>query len=197
MQALAESIDLAEEVLASMTAMTQVCLETRRDDNALAYAHQALKLGEERDPERYVPVLRSLLARAYASSDPEAGILLADQAAAELHDIPVPRRTQVQMALATAYLTLGKKEQARSMARTVLQTAGSRGFRLLSLEARALLASLGTEGEAATHRAVGQELARDFTTGLSPEMARSFARRPFLKWLDDPVQDAPPAPKAI
>ena len=63
------------------------------------------------------------------------------------------------------------------MARTVLQTAGSRGFRLLSLEARALLASLGTEGDAATHRAVGQELARDFTTGLSPEMARSFARR--------------------
>ena len=71
-----------------------------------------------------------------------------------------------------------------------MQTAGSRGFRLLSLEARALMAHLTDGEEQKTHRSVGQELARDFTAALAPEMARSFARRPFLKYFEDP----PPAP---
>ena len=69
-------------------------------------------------------------------------------------------------------------------ARSVQQTAGSRGFRLLSLEARALMAHLAESPERETHQAVGQELARDFTSSLSPEMARAFARRPFLKFLE-------------
>ena len=44
---------------------------------------------------------------------------------------------------------------------------------------------LVTEGEEQRmHVAVGQELARDFTGGLAPEMARAFARRPFLRALD-------------
>ena len=64
---------------------------------------------------------------------------------------------------------------ARAIARTVVQTAGSRGFRLWSLEARALMAHLAEEADAATHRAVGQELAKDFTSGLSPDMARILA----------------------
>jgi len=66
-----------------------------------------------------------------------------------------------------------------------MQTAGSRGFRLWSLESRALMAHLTEDDEAATHRAVGQELARDFTSGLSPDMARAFARRPFLRFLEE------------
>ena len=73
-----------------------------------------------------------------------------------------------------------------------MQTAGARGFRLLSLEARALMTRL-THGETArTHRAVGQELARDFTSRLSPEMANAFAHRLFLKHLDG---DATPPPR--
>jgi hypothetical protein len=67
----------------------------------------------------------------------------------------------------------------------VLQLAGSRGFRLVSLEARALMTQISTGEEQATHRAVGQELARDFTHGMPPEMMRAFSRRPFLPYLDD------------
>jgi hypothetical protein len=101
------------------------------------------------------------------------------------------------LALAWGWKAVGDAERARARARTVLQTAGSRGFRLLSLEARALMAQLTVDEEQQTHRQVGQELARDFTSTLSAEMARSFARRPFLKHLDDPAHEAPlraPAP---
>ena len=193
---IAKEIGLTEEVLATQAALAQVHLETRKDKVAANFATSALNLGKERDPERYVPILQALAARALASSDSSRARGLADESEAALADIPIPRRTQVQLALAWAWLALGDARKARQTARTVLQTAGSRGFRLWSLEARALMAYL-TEGEdAATHRAVGQELARDFTSGLSPEMANSFARRPFLKWLDDPESENPEADQA-
>ncbi|MEQ1500891.1 MAG: protein kinase [Myxococcota bacterium] len=182
--ATAVEIDLSEEILASLVALTQLALERGRLDDARAYAVRGLEVVARRDPERYQPVLEAQLARAEAGRDPAAARRLLEQAEVALTDTPVPRRTQVQLGIAHAWLALGDREAARRAARTVLQTAGSRGFRLLSLEARALMAHLTEGEEQATHRSVGQELAKDFTAALAPEMARSFARRPFLKWLE-------------
>jgi hypothetical protein len=49
------------------------------------------------------------------------------------------------------------------------------------------MSHLTTGEEQITHRAVGQELARDFTAGLAPDMALAFQRRPFLRFLEDPT----------
>ncbi len=185
---LAREIGLPEEILACQVAMTQLYLEIKKPEKALEAGGRALDVVAKRDPERYHPVLQAHMARAYATSDRAKAIALAEQATAQLAEIPVPRRTQVQLALASAWLVLGERDKARSTARTVLQTAGSRGFRLISLEARALMAHLTQEEEAQTHRAVGQELARDFTSGLAPDMALSFQRRPFLRYLEDPKE---------
>lgn len=187
---LAMGIDLPEEILASLVGLTQLALERSSLTEARRTGARGIEVVLRRDPERYLPVLQVHLARAEAASDPVAARALIEKAEATLADIPVPRRTQVQLGLAWALMAQGDREGARRAARTVLQTAGSRGFRLLSLEARALMAHLTEGDEQKTHRSVGQELARDFTSSLAPELARSFARRPFLKFFEDPVPDA-------
>ena len=52
------------------------------------------------------------------------------------------------------------------------------------------MAHVTQKEERATHCAVGQDLARDFTNGLAPDMALAFMRRPFLKHLDVQESDA-------
>jgi hypothetical protein len=181
---MAREIDLPEEILASLVALTQLALERGEPDRARSLGAEAIAVVARRDPERFLPLLQALLARAEAPADRTAARLLADTAERALSELPVPRRTQVQLAIAQARVATQELEQARRTARLVLQTAGSRGFRLISLEARALLAHLADGEEQRMHRAVGQELARDFTGGLAPDMARAFARRPFLRALD-------------
>ncbi|MEZ4316860.1 MAG: protein kinase [Myxococcota bacterium] len=189
---LARSIELEEELLACFVGLTQLYLEIAQPDRAVEWADQGLATATDgRDPERTIPLLQALKARSVAETDPDTARDLIAKSDATLADLPVPRRTQVQLALAWANRDVGELDKARAKARTVLHTAGSRGFRLLSLEARALMALLSDGEEQQTHRAVGQELARDFTAMLSPDMARAFARRPFLKHLDDPAEDAP------
>jgi len=189
---LARTIELEEEILACLVGLTQLYLELGQPDRANEWADQGLHTAAEgRDPERTTPLLQALKARAIAAELPEVAQELIRRSDGALVDLPVPRRTQVQLALAWAYRDIAELDKARAKARTVLHTAGSRGFRLLSLEARALMALLSEGEEQQTHRTVGQELARDFTATLSPEMARAFAHRPFLKHLDDPNEDAP------
>jgi tetratricopeptide (TPR) repeat protein len=182
--ALATEIGLSEEVLASLVALTQLALERGQLEEAAAFAARGAALAADRDPERYLPLLWAQWARAVAAVDAGGAATAIADAEAALAETPVPRRTQVMLALAHAHLALGDREAARRSARTVVQTAGSRGFRLLSLEARALMAHLTDGEERATHRAVGQELARDFSGVLAPEMARCFAQRPFLRFLE-------------
>jgi hypothetical protein len=176
---LAQDIETPEETLACLVALTQLHVEREQPARASQFAARGLDVAEKRDPERYLPLLQAHLVRALAMTSAQQAAPLVLQAEAALAELPVPRRTQVQLALAYARLALGDLEPARAHARAVLQTAGSRGFRLLSLEARALMAHL-TEGEdQATHRAVAQELARDFVSGLPAEMRTAFQRRPF------------------
>ncbi|MEQ1569485.1 MAG: protein kinase [Myxococcota bacterium] len=188
--ALATEIDLPEEILACLVGLTQLELERGQVPLALQHGLRGVEMVLRRDPERYLPVLQAHLARAEAATDPAAARALVEKAEASIGDVPVPRRTQVQLALALALLALDDREGARRQTRTVLQTAGSRGFRLLSLEARALMAHLTEGEEQRTHRSVGVELARDFGSSLSPDMARAFARRPFLKYLEEPAGSA-------
>lgn len=182
----ARTIQLEEEILACHVGLTQLFLELGKPDVALDWAERGIRCaGEGRDPERTLPLLNALSARALAPTDPRTCQARLESAEDVVAELPIPRRTQVQLALAWAWRAHGKPEIARARARTVMHTAGSRGFRLLSLEARALMAMLTEGEEQSTHRAVGQELARDFTTALPRDMAVAFAKRPFLLHFDD------------
>jgi serine/threonine protein kinase len=181
----AREIQLPEEILACLVALTHISVEQNNLTNALDYATMGMQTASKRDPERFLPLLSAHLARAHAGEDQEEAKQLLQSAASVTPELPVPRRSQTQIALTWAYLAVGDTEAARKQARSVLQLAGSRGFRLVSLEARALMTQISTGEEQATHRAVGQELARDFTHGMPPEMMRAFSRRPFLPYLDD------------
>jgi tetratricopeptide (TPR) repeat protein len=180
---LARTIDLPEEILASLVALTQLDLYLDHVDEAKRHGAAGIEVVVRRDPERYLPLLQALLAIAEAKDNPAQAKTLITKAEGALDETPVPRRTQVQLALANAFLALGQRSRARATARRVLQTAGSRGFRLISLEARALLAHLTTGDEAEMHRSVGLELVNDFTGALTPDLVRAFKRRPFLKFL--------------
>ena len=182
---LALEIELPEEVLASLAALTQLAVEVGDRSQANQHAVKGLEMAQHRDPERYQPLLQAHLARALARTSPTDATILVQAAEQQVEQLPVPRRSQVLLALAWAWLALGDTHMALARSRTVMQTAGSRGFRLQSLESRALLTHLTAGEEQVLHRTVGQDLARNFSMGLSPDMARSFARRPFLRYLDE------------
>lgn len=184
---LAREIELPEEVLASLAGLARLHLELGELAAAREAASTGLDVAARRDPERYAPLLRAQLATTGGLGAEE----LAHTASTELASLPLPRRCQTQLALAHAWRALGEPERALSHARAVLQVAGSRGLGLISLEARAIAAHLSTGDDQRTHRSVGQDLAREFRDGLTVDMARSFARRPFLKYLDDLRGDAP------
>jgi tetratricopeptide (TPR) repeat protein len=189
---MARTIQLDEEILACHVGLAQLFLELQQPGQALEWADRGIQHAEAgMDPERTLPLLQALSARALDAHD------LAQERLEAAEDVvptlPIPRRTHVQLALAWAWHAHGKPEIARARARTVMHTAGSRGFRLLSLEARALMAMLSEGEEQETHRAVGQELARDFTSSLPADMARAFAKRPFLLHFDDAAVRVPRA----
>ena len=187
---LAREIQLPEEILACHVAMTQLGVETGDVGLARRHAARGLEVAEKRDPERFLPLLQAHLARALATERPEDATKLVTAAEAALAQLPIPRRTQVQLAAASARLELDHRLRALQHARSVLQSAGSRGFRLLSLETRAILAHLTPAAESATHQTVGRELVQDFTSTLSHEMRMAFGRRPFLRFLEQPEERA-------
>jgi tetratricopeptide (TPR) repeat protein len=184
--AIATEIDLAEEILACLVALTHLAVERGEHRSAVQHGLMGLEAGRKRDPERYLPLLQGWLATAHGQlGEQTVARGMIGSAEARLSEIPIPRRTQVQLALTWALVAVGDADAARTMARTVLQTAGSRGFRLVSLEARALMAHLTNGAEQLTHRQAGRDLARDFASGLAPEMAKAFWRRPFVKLLGE------------
>ena len=115
-----------------------------------------------------------------ATSPPQGARDLLNRAEAAAMDAPVPRRARVLLAAATARRALGDPDGARALGRSVLQMSSSRGLRMISLGARALLAALTSGEEQKTHATVALELAMDFAQSLGPEMKRSFLARPFL-----------------
>ncbi len=184
--AVAREIQLNEELLACHVGLALLAMERGDEQRGVETALRGLALAQDGpDPEQTRPLLHALAARGLASADPEAALTHLDASEDVVAELPIPRRTQVQLALAWAWLAYGKLEIARSRARTVMHTAGARGFRLLALEARALMVMLTEGDEQSTHRTVGQELTRDFLDALPSDMARAFARRPFLRHFDE------------
>ncbi len=196
-ESMAREIEVPEETLTALVERTRLAVERGQPERAREAAARGFEVAVKRDPERHLPLLQALLARSEAQVDPVSARALADRAEQALPDLPVPRRTQVQRELAWAAMGLGDRDAALRHARAVVQTAGSRGFRLWLLEARALCTHLTDGEEQRANRLAGRELAREFTAGLAPEMVRAFARRPWLRFLDDPteaMQLPPPLP---
>jgi tetratricopeptide (TPR) repeat protein len=182
-------IRIIEEQVACLVGLCQWALE--RDDYTTAegYARAGLEAAAVRDPERYTPLLSAQLACSLAESNPEQATEYLGQAEEALESLPLPRKTQVLLAFAWACVSLGDTGRALGYAREVLQAAGSHGFRLLSLESRALMTHLTEGEEQRTHRLVGQELAKAFTAALPEDIAQCFMRRAFLTYLDDPPEE--------
>lgn len=180
---LALEIDLNEEVLACRVALTQLSIERGDLTGALRHGAGGLEAAERRDPERYLPLLQSHLARALASSRPSAAMSLLRAVEESLPDLHLPRRTQASLAGAWGYMALGQVDAAKTHAEAVIQAAGARGFRLLNVEARAILAGATVGDERARHQKIGSDLARDFTDSLPLETGEVVKRRPFFKHL--------------
>ena len=186
---LARQIAVDDETLACKVGLARLYNELGDSQSAARHSRLGLELAQNRDPERYGNLVRAELAQALATTKPDEARQILELAASEVAGLPVPRRTQVQLALAWGWRALGEPVESKRHARAVLQTAGSRGFRLLSLQARGLMCEL-TEGEEQdTHRAVGRDLIRDFTSSLPDALRRSFLKRPFVQFLVDDLGD--------
>lgn len=184
--ALAAQIGVDEEVVACRIGLCRLALERGELKRAREHAEHGLELVLDRDPERVRPWLQALLARAVAPLDQTAAERAILEAATALSELPIPRRTEVQLALAWAQLACRAPVAARASADDAQKTASARGFALLAIEARALLASLSEGAEQRTQREVGASLVEQFTAPLSHEMARAFLARPYLVHLAPP-----------
>ncbi len=180
----AREIALDEEALAAGTALTQLCLERSDPIGAIRHGAAALEFAEALDPERYLPLLQALLAQALARSRPEVAWTLLQAVEDALPTLHIPRRTHVRLATAWAWLALGDRHEAIRHAEEVVRERAARGFRLLNLEARALLARVTTGDVSKRHQRLGAELARDFTESMPASSSEEVRRRPFFRDLD-------------
>jgi len=158
-------------------------LELSRGNNAVAEAHfdKGLALAERGDGEAYGPPLRANLARVYALQNrvaDAAQILLS--LASGLDTLTVPRRTQVQLNMGTAWVEMGAREQAVPLLRVAARVAREQGFVMMALMARVVLARICPPDEARRMLAEGAELAADIAADLPPSMAAHFRSKPEL-----------------
>lgn len=181
---LARDIDLPEEATAAAVALTQLCLERSDPFGAVRHGAKALSSIAQRDPERYTPVLQALLARALAHTSPDMALTLLRAVEDAIPTLHTPRQTQVRLAAAWAWLAMGEKSGAIEHAEEVIRAKAARSFRLLILEARALLAKTTTGETSRRHMRLGAELARDFTDALPVSTSGEVRRRPFFRFLE-------------
>ncbi len=174
--AIAGELQVVPELVAIRYALAR--LEARRGRPAETEAQVAVArvLAKKGDPERYATALIALNAWACAHTGdlPDAQRLLAS-AERELASLPVPRRCQVMLGAAQAYVAMERHDDAERLALAAQALASSRGFRLWGLDARVLLASL-VDDEAAARgwRAEADALATELERELDPDLARAF-----------------------
>ncbi len=181
---IAQSLGLQGEVLSCSVALTRLCLD--RSDLAGAAQHGArgLEAATVRDPEHYLPLLRALLARAFARSRTDMAVSLLHAVEDSLGSLHTPRRLQVLLALAWGWLAVGDKARATDHAQELLRTPAARAFRMLSLEARALLASTTAGEEARRHKRIGAELAKEFVESLPITTSDEVRKRAIFRYLE-------------
>ena len=181
-EALREALDIAGElqVIPELVAIRYALarLEARRGRPTEAERQVAVArvLAKKGDPERYATALVALNAWACAhTGDRSDALRLLAGAERELESLPVPRRCQVMLGAAKAYVAVGRNEDAERLARSAAALASSRGFRLWGLDARRLLASLvDDEAAARSWASEADALAAELEADLDPDLARAF-----------------------
>lgn len=184
----ARRLAMHDEIIAASVALTRLSLEQGDNEGAMRHGSAALAATEIRDPERYLPLLHALLARAIAPRRVQTAWVLLQAVEDALPTMHTPRRLQAELAAAWAWYAVGDKTKATQLAREVIRTPVARSFRLINLEARALLASTTTGEEARKHRRIGADLAREFAESLPVQTSEELRRRPIFRSL----QDEPP-----
>ncbi|MCB9764166.1 MAG: protein kinase [Alphaproteobacteria bacterium] len=179
-------LGMNDEMIACRYMLARIA--ARSGDAAVVEDHVAIARGlaEHSDPERYNPALIALNAWACAmrGEDRDARRML-DAVERNLEQLHIPRRAQVMLGAARAHAALGNTEDALRLAHQATALARSRGFRLLDLQGRLLLARVTDEPSAANAwRNEALQLAHSFDRELSPELVRSFRARPELEGLE-------------
>ena len=174
---LAKVIGIRDESIAALALLARVELEEGQSDAAAEHARAALALTEKRDPEQYGPLIAARLAWALAQSDPDEAGRQWQIAHEQLESLPTPRRAQTAMELARAAAIFDRLGDAKRLGRWVAQMAGSHGYRLLSLEARALLCAVLEDDEQDSHLRIAKELMVDFLAPLNEENRQRFMER--------------------
>jgi tetratricopeptide (TPR) repeat protein len=174
-----EQVGDVGEIVAVRYFLSRLCLRRGKAEQALEHLDVGLQSAETADAERYAPALRATLARALCvTGELDRAEQILTDLGAELADLHLPRRTQVQLNMAAAWAALGLSEEALPLAREAARVAGSRGFRTWALKARVLLSELADGDEAEHARSEAAALARDLLDALPAGLAGSFRRQP-------------------
>jgi serine/threonine protein kinase len=126
--ALADEIDLPEEIVAVRIGLGRLAIERREPEEARRHAQAAVEAAERRDPERSLSLARALYARAVAHTDPEGALAAIAPGLEELPTLPVPRQAVTALALVQALYEVGDHKRALPVARALVDTASSRGY---------------------------------------------------------------------
>ncbi len=166
-RAKAEVMDIRQERLACAAHIARTRLATGDPKAALEALQDAESLAEGGDPERFVPSVHALRARALAAlRDASAARESVVKAEAEVGALPPQRRVETSLDLARALERLGDAAAALPLAQAASRLAASRGFRMLSLDATALAARVCADA------AESNRLAREAQAGYAAIMSR-------------------------
>jgi tetratricopeptide (TPR) repeat protein len=176
---LCEASESAEDAAPTRYFCARLRLRRGQPEPAVDHLKAGLRSARAVDPELYTPALRATMARALAGTDniTRAEGILTDLEA-NLGTLPLPRRTQVQLNMAAAWVAVGLLDEAVPLLREAARVARTRGFRAWALKALLLLAEVAPPEEADAARREAAGIARALLEGLPGGMAGSFRRQP-------------------
>jgi tetratricopeptide (TPR) repeat protein len=176
---LCEASESAADAAPTRYFCARLCLRRGQPEPALDHLKAGLRSARAVDPELYTPALRATMARALAGTDniTRAEGILTDLEGS-LRALPLPRRTQVQLNMAAAWVAVGLLDEAVPLLREAARVARTRGFRAWALKALLLLAEVAPAHEADAARREAAGIARALLEGLPGGMAGSFRRQP-------------------
>jgi tetratricopeptide (TPR) repeat protein len=163
----ARELSLQGEVLACSVHLARTRLAAGDPRGALDTLKGAESVTSAGDPERFLPVVRGLRARAHAAlREAPAARQAVAAAEADLGQLPPLRRVEAALDIARAQERLGDATAALPLAQSAARLAQSRGFRILSLDATALAARVCADA------AESNRLSREAQAGYAAIQAR-------------------------
>ncbi|MFZ5477513.1 MAG: protein kinase domain-containing protein [Myxococcota bacterium] len=177
--ALAKAMGVVSETAPAACHLGRLAIESGDAEDALEHLDVALLGLRESDPERYGPEVAALRAEALARTDNAGGARGAiAEAEAALPTLPLFRRAQVTLDLARARAVLGERNAAVPLARAAMHLASMRGFRLLTLDALSLAASLSDDvAERVRLEGELQDWIGELVASVPPTWQVAFRRR--------------------